>query len=68
MTTPDSLVETLAAQWDGCEYDAPGGLIDIGDAIRRAGLPLAASQAGAQAGVQARAVLNTSKPCELMRT
>lgn len=48
MTTPDSLVETLAAQWDGCEYDAPGGLIDIGDAIRRAGLPLAASQAGAQ--------------------
>lgn len=40
--TPDSLVETLAAQWDGCEYDAPGGLIDIGDAIRRAGLPLAA--------------------------
>ncbi len=42
MTTPDSLVETLAAQWDGCEYDTPGGLIDIGDAIRRAGLPLAA--------------------------
>lgn len=43
MTTPDSLVETLAAQWDGCEYDAPGGLIDIGDAIRRAGLPLEAT-------------------------
>lgn len=31
------LIDQLAREWDGCEYEAPGGPIDIGDAIRTAG-------------------------------
>lgn len=30
------LIERIAEQWDGCMYDAPGGEIDIGQAIRSA--------------------------------
>jgi hypothetical protein len=30
-------IEDLAQQWDGCMYDAPGGEMDIGQAIRQAG-------------------------------
>lgn len=30
------VVDKLAQQWDGCMYDAPGGEIDIGAAIRQA--------------------------------
>lgn len=30
------LIEQIAQQWDGCMYDAPGGEIDIGQAIRSA--------------------------------
>ena len=29
------LIDAIAAEWDGCMYDAPGGAIDIGEAIRR---------------------------------
>jgi hypothetical protein len=28
------IIEEIANGWDGCEYDAPGGGIDIGYAIR----------------------------------
>ncbi len=28
------IIEEIARQWDGCAYDAPGGPIDIGEAIR----------------------------------
>lgn len=39
-----SIIEQIAQQWDGCEFDVTGvGMVDIGDAIRRAGFPLAAS-------------------------
>lgn len=40
---PDStaVVEFLARQWDGCEFDDVGGMTDIGDAIRRSGLRFA---------------------------
>ena len=31
------VIERIARDWDGCEFDAPGGHIDIGDAIRRSG-------------------------------
>ena len=31
------IIDQLAREWDGCEYDAPGGAIDIGDAMRTAG-------------------------------
>lgn len=31
------IIDELAREWDGCEYDEPGGAIDIGDAIRTAG-------------------------------
>jgi hypothetical protein len=31
------LIDQLAREWDACEYDAPGGCIDIGDVIRTAG-------------------------------
>ncbi|MEJ8837640.1 hypothetical protein [Ramlibacter sp. AN1133] len=31
----ESLVEEVAKEWDGCLYDAPGGDIDVGEAIRR---------------------------------
>ncbi|MEY4429336.1 MAG: hypothetical protein RLZZ182_2025 [Pseudomonadota bacterium] len=37
------VIEEIAAQWDGCTYDAPGETIDIGDAIRRAGKRLMAA-------------------------
>lgn len=30
----NDLIEKIAQQWDGCKYDAPGGSIDIGAAIR----------------------------------
>jgi hypothetical protein len=33
---PD-VIEQIAQEWDGCEYDAPGGGIPIGDAIRAKG-------------------------------
>jgi len=44
LATPDpviELIEKIAVEWDGCEYDAPGESLDIGDAIRRKGFPLA---------------------------
>lgn len=31
------VIDQLAKEWDGCEYDAPGENIDIGDALRTAG-------------------------------
>lgn len=37
-----SVVEQIAQQWDGCQYDAPGEMVDIGAAIRRAGKRLSA--------------------------
>lgn len=40
-----SVVEQIAQQWDGCQYDAPGEMVDIGAAIRRAGERLSAEQA-----------------------
>ncbi|WP_427183650.1 hypothetical protein ACL598_17750 [Bordetella bronchialis] len=32
-----SIIEKIAQQWDGCEYDGVGGAINIGNAIRSAG-------------------------------
>lgn len=40
-----SVLEQIAQQWDGCQYDAPGEMVDIGAAIRRAGERLSAEQA-----------------------
>lgn len=31
------IIDQIAREWDGCEYDAPGENIDIGNAIRTAG-------------------------------
>jgi len=48
-----SVVEQIAQQWDGCQYDAPGEMVDIGAAIRRAGKRLSAEvaeQQGAECG------------------
>ena len=39
------IIEQIAEQWDGCSYDAVGGTIDIGGAIRSAGKRLIDSQA-----------------------
>ncbi len=47
-----SVVEQIAQQWDGCQYDAPGEMVDIGAAIRRAGKRLSAELAEQQ-GVDA---------------
>lgn len=38
-------IELIAQQWDGCEYDAPGGSIDIGEAIRTAAKRLESREA-----------------------
>lgn len=43
-----SVVEQIAQQWDGCQYDAPGEMVDIGAAIRRAGKRLSAELAEQQ--------------------
>ena len=43
-----SVVEQIAQQWDGCQYDAPGEMVDIGAAIRRAGKLLSAELAEQQ--------------------
>jgi len=43
-----SVVEQIAQQWDGCQYDAPGEMVDIGAAIRRAGKRLSAKLAEQQ--------------------
>ncbi|WP_374424603.1 hypothetical protein [Chromobacterium sp.] len=40
------IVEQIAQQWDECEYEASGGNIDIGAAIRAAGARLAAEATG----------------------
>ena len=40
-----SVVEQIARQWDGCQYDAPGEMVDIGAAIRGAGKRLSAELA-----------------------
>ncbi|MGR2663987.1 hypothetical protein ACUXVY_20570, partial [Chromobacterium haemolyticum] len=40
--TAEQIVEQIAQQWDECEYEASGGNIDIGAAIRAAGARLAA--------------------------
>jgi len=40
------IVEQIAQQWDECEYEASGGNIDIGAAIRAAGARLAAEAKG----------------------
>ncbi|OVE46723.1 hypothetical protein [Chromobacterium violaceum] len=39
-----SVIEEIAQQWDGCIYDSPSGDIDIGWAIRAAGLRLMREQ------------------------
>ena len=31
-----AIIEQIAQQWDGCKYEASGGDIDIGEAIRSA--------------------------------
>jgi len=43
-----SVVEQIAQQWDGFQYDAPGEMVDIGAAIRRAGKRLSAELAEQQ--------------------
>ncbi len=43
-----SVVEQIAQQWDGCQYDAPSEMVDIGAAIRRAGKRLSAELAEQQ--------------------
>jgi hypothetical protein len=48
----NNLIEQIAVEWDGCEFDAPGGMIDIGDAIRRKGLPLVAALSPSSPGAQ----------------
>lgn len=39
------IIEQIAQQWDGCNYDALGETIDVGRAIRAAGKRLIDSQA-----------------------
>lgn len=34
---PMAMVERIAEQWDGCQHDSVGEVIDIGQAIRSAG-------------------------------
>lgn len=51
-------VDQLAQQWDGCMYDAPGGEIDIGQAIRDywgRGVERAAQPEGSPAAQRERA-------------
>lgn len=43
-----SVVEQIAQQWDGSQYYAPGEMVDIGAAIRRAGKRLSAELAEQQ--------------------
>jgi hypothetical protein len=51
----ETLVESIAKQWDGCMYETPGEAIDIGQAIRLAAraavaaIPLAPDALGAPA-------------------
>lgn len=40
-----TIIEQIAQQWDGCNYDAVGETIDVGRAIRAAGKRLIDSQA-----------------------
>lgn len=40
-----AIIEQVAKQWDGCQYDAVGETIDVGRAIRAAGKRLIDSQA-----------------------
>ncbi|MDF2461995.1 MAG: hypothetical protein K0Q43_230 [Ramlibacter sp.] len=40
------VIEQIAGEWDACEFEAPGGSIDIGDAIRRAGFAKVNAAAG----------------------
>ncbi|UKL14784.1 hypothetical protein C121_51 [Stenotrophomonas phage C121] len=37
----EKIIEQIAQQWDGCNYDAVGETIDVGQAIRAAGKRLA---------------------------
>jgi hypothetical protein len=46
------VVEEIAREWDCCEFGAPGELIDIGDAIRRAGFAKVNAAIAAPAEVQ----------------
>lgn len=48
---PDVL-EAIAKQWDGCEYDDVGGAIDIGDALRREFSKLPSRQVANKAEVE----------------
>jgi hypothetical protein len=38
-----AVVEAIASEWDGCEYESVGGNIDIGAAIRRKARALTAA-------------------------
>lgn len=44
------IIEQIAQQWDGCNYDAVGETIDVGRAIRAAGKRLIDSQAEVRRG------------------
>lgn len=44
------IIEQIAQQWDGCNYDAVGETIDVGQAIRAAGKRLIDSQAEVRRG------------------
>lgn len=52
LTLIKAKVEALAAEWDECHYDAPGGEIEIGPAIRRS--LTAASALGAESSTDTK--------------
>lgn len=44
------MLEEIAQQWDGCMYDAPGEMLDIGECIRSASRRLAAAPSAESGG------------------
>jgi hypothetical protein len=57
-----SLIEPIAAEWDGCWFDAPGGAIDVGQALRNAAVRLQAGEAIASEAPRAESERRSQEP------